>query len=129
MSQNESSIVTVWNYGGCALELDMTDVEMVERYENVFKRVEEAQKALPKEGTHSEILRAYCRMLREVFDGLFGPGTSQQLFGKRNNARVMTEAYEDFLAFVNKQANGLGELQNRITARYSPNRAQRRNAK
>ncbi len=129
MSQNESSIQTVWNYGNCAFELDMSDVEVIERYESVFNHMEEAQKALPKEGTHSEILRVYCQMFREMFDGLFGPGTAQQLFGDRNNARIMTEAYEDFLAFVNRQVAGLGELQNRITARYSPNRAQRRAAK
>lgn len=126
MSQTSSEKNTIWRYGDCALELDMTDVETVERYESVFKRMENAQNTVPATGTHSEILRAYCQMFRDVFDGLFGTGTSQMLFGDKNNARVMTEAYENFLEFVHAQVSGLDELKNRITSRYSPNRAQRR---
>lgn len=127
MSQNENPMdCTKWHIKGIELELDMQDVATVERYEAAFARMGETEKNLPKDGKASERLRAFCRMFRNLYDDIFGPGTSDKIFGDNDNARVATEVYEQFLEFVSGQRNPVDEIQNRIADRFSPNRAQRR---
>lgn len=126
MSQMNPQTGTVWCYNGVELELDLTDVETVERYEEVINSMDTGMKNIPKDGKQSDILRAYCNLLRGVFDDLFGEGTSEKMFGEKLNATQITEAYEDFLGFVAGQGSKVTDIQNRIVNRYSPNRAQRR---
>ncbi len=125
MSQftNEAAI---WRYNDCEFEFDLTDVDNIELYEKTFAKMQEDVKNMPKDGNRSAIIRAYCRSLRDVFDSLFGAGTSDKLFGSRYNATEITVCYESFLEFVTGQNKALSDLQNRVTSRYSPNRAQRR---
>ena len=127
MSQftNEAAI---WRFNDHEFKLDLTDVDNIELYEKTFAKMQEDIKAMSPAGSQSEIVRAYCKTLREVFDNLFGAGTSDKLFGQRNNATEITACYENFLEFVTGQNKSLTDLQNRITSRYSPNRAQRRAA-
>lgn len=126
MSQVNPQPSTVWTYNGVEMELDLTDVEVVERYEEVIESMDAGIKNLPKEGKQSEILKAYCLLMKGIFDDLFGEGTSTKMFGEKLNATQITEAYEDFLAFVAAHGSRVTEVQNRIVNRYSPNRAQRR---
>ena len=126
MSQVNPQSSTVWTYNGVEMELDLTDVAVVERYEEVIESMDSGIKNLPKEGKQSEILKAYCMLMKGIFDDLFGEGTSTKMFGEKLNATQITEAYEDFLAFVAAQGSRVTEVQNRIVNRYSPNRAQRR---
>lgn len=79
MSQftNEAAI---WHYNDLSFELDLTDVDNIELYEKTFAKMQEDVKNMPATGTQSEIVRAYCRVMRDVFDNLFGAGTSDKLF-------------------------------------------------
>ena len=116
----------VWRYNDCEFTLDLSDTDTIALYEKSFKQMQEDVKKMPKEGTKSEIVRAYCQVLRDVFDRLIGDGTSDKLFGNRYNALEITTCYENFLEFVDGQNKAIGDLVNRMTTRYSPNRAQRR---
>lgn len=116
----------VWDINGIKLELDMSDVDNQERYENAFARLGETEKNLPKDGKNSERTRAYCQMFRSLYDDIFGEGTSQKIFGDVNNARIMTEVYELFLEFIQNQGEQLNQTRSRVLDRFSPNRAQRR---
>lgn len=129
MSQTNPRESAIWRYNGQEMYLDLTDVETVEHYEQVVQNMGNGMNNLPKDGSQSSILRAYCELLRGVFDDMFGEGTAEKLFGDRLNATEITEAYESFLAFVSEQGQQVTNIQNRIVNRYSPNRAARRAAK
>lgn len=118
----------VWHINGIELELDMGDVAVQERYEKAFAALAENEKNLPKAGLNSERTLAYCNMFRALYDDIFGDGTSQKIFGNTNNARIMTEVYEQFLEFIQNQGEQLNHTKNRVLDRFSPNRAQRRAA-
>jgi len=118
--------LTTWEYNGQSFFLDLQDVETAERYEAAFEKMDESEKTFPRTGKTSAIYRAYCAMLDDLFDALFGAGTRQKLFGDTMNAGSRTDAYESFLAFASKQAASSAERRAGIVAKYSPNRAQRR---
>lgn len=119
---------TVWHINGHDLALDMQDVDVLERYERAFEIMAEDERNIPKEGKSSVILRAYCKMFRDLFNNIFGDGADKLIFGDQNNSRVMIEVYENFLDFASSQGKSATEVRNRIQSRYSPNRAARRAA-
>lgn len=129
MSQNEtlkSENLTQWDYNGIILTIDMHDVDDSKRYEDAFEKMGEKEKRLKKEGKNSEILLEFCNLFRELFDDLFGEGTSQKMFGNKNNVKTILEAYDQFLEFIKGQGNAVSSIRESIVGRYSPNRAQRR---
>ena len=89
--------------------------------------MEDESKAMPKDGMKSVLIRHYCTMIRNFLDRIFGEGTSHKLVEKESGI-ALTDCYESFLDFVASQNQLLSDKQNRITSRYSPNRAQRRAA-
>lgn len=124
-----SQITTTWEINGISLEFDLQDVEQTRRYESAFDRMGEDEKAIPKDGSLSDVLEAKCRMFRNLFDRIFGEGTSARLFGERNHQGEMMAAYESFLQFISEQSRQILEADNQLVQRFSPNRAQRRSAK
>lgn len=129
MSQKENitPIVNpkVWNYKGLNLELDMTDVDVVERYEAIFDEMQEREKALPKTGKASEVLRAHYNWFVEVFDKIFGEGIGVQVCGEKKSLSNCYDAYDSFLLFISSQKAAQRERVARIGTTYL-NRAQRR---
>lgn len=126
MSQNKTQRdYTVWKINGIELKLDIHDVDTMEHYEDAFNKMGEAEKSLPVTGKASARVRAYCQIFRNLFDDIFGEGTSQKIFGDVNNSTTMLEVYEDFLKFIANQQKQTDEINNRIM-QFSPNRAQRR---
>ena len=120
---------TVWKINGIELKLDIHDVDTMEHYEDAFDKMGEAEKSLPVTGKASARVRAYCQIFRNLFDDIFGEGTSQKIFGDVNNSTTMLEVYEDFLKFIADQKKQTDEINNRISdyiMQFSPNRAQRR---
>ena len=124
MSQNLDA--TKWECNGHTFELDMQDVDTVEKYEDAFATLSKEELALPKEGKNSTRVRAYCKMFRNLMDNLFGEGANIEIFGEKDNSRAVTEIYDKFLEFIVKQQTEFSNLQNKIQSKYSPNRAQRR---
>lgn len=125
MSQFKNE-AAVWRYNGVEFELDLMDVDTIELYEKAFAKMQQDTKNIPKTGGKAEIVHGYCKVLRDLFDRLLGDGASAKLVGEKDNAAVITACYEDFLSFVAAQNQALNDTVNRISARYSPNRAQRR---
>lgn len=126
MMEEEKSYI--WHIRGLDLELDLHDADTMELYEKAFAEMSEDIKKLPKDGASSQIVKAYCRIFKALYDRLFGNGTSEQIFGEKNNIRDINEVYDDFLEFVQSQQVDLEAFSNRLSAKYSPNRAQRRAA-
>ena len=128
MSQTNPRESAIWRYNDVELHLDMSDVAEMEHYEKVIARFDDSRKKLPKDGPYSQVMRVFCTNLRDFFDDMFGAGTAEKLFADRLNGSELTEAYEDFLRFVAAQGERISAITNRISERYSPNRAQRRAA-
>lgn len=121
----------IWEINGLSLELDLEDVETLERYEDAFAKMAEDEKAIPKEGKKSAVIRAYCEMYRRLYDRLFGEGTSDKIFADtRLNAEAYENVYFSFLEFAHNQADLSSKRKAEMLMKYKPqNRQQRRAVK
>lgn len=112
-----------WETNGTSFEFDVTDADDCERYENALEKLRKNEQNIKKDGKESEIIRAFCKMFGEFFDEVLGEGASEKIFaGKKTSFTVYLEVYDDFLAFVRGQKDGMQER----FAKYQPNRQQRR---
>lgn len=103
------------------LDFDIFDVDIAERYENALEKVQEEGK--PVEGEkNSVVIRRQCNSIFNFFDEVFGEGTSKDIFGDRVNLMLCLKAFEEVVEDVAEQTKEAEKL----TAKYSPNRAQRR---
>lgn len=121
----------IWEINGLSLELDLQDADTSERYEKAFEAMQNSENSLPKDGKLSERIRAYCKLFRDLFDSLFGEGTSEKIYaGVPDNTDRYDEIYFNFLDFVAEQRNGILQRKTERFAKYRPaNRQQRRAAK
>jgi hypothetical protein len=129
MENEETAVLgpTEWEYNGYRFELDLQDVDVAERYETCFDKMEKAEKAVPKTGNNSTILRHYITMFKDLFDGLLGDGAYDKITGGKNNVRLCMAAYDNLLQFIGRQKEASDAQSKAYIDRYS-NRAQRRAA-
>ncbi len=106
---------------GTELELDIFDVETVERYESALEKMSERAKGIKCEKA-SESIREQCQLVFDCFDDIFGQGTAERLFQGKRNLVTCLRAFEEMVDQVGEQKATLDELVNR----YSPERLQRR---
>lgn len=111
---------------GVVLEIDMEDVDFLEKLENAFEKMGEEESAAQKIGKQSDIARAYCKMFYHLFDNVFGEGTGQKIFAGKNNLRIIDETYEKFISICAEQTQDSQKRKEKIVAKFQPNRAQRR---
>lgn len=115
-----------WEINGISLPLDLEDVAVMERYEAAFTKMNDEEKALPKDGKRSEMLRAYCTMYRNLYDGIFGEGTADKIFGESMNARIYDEIYGKFLDFVAEQITEANRIRAERVRNYHPGKNKRK---
>ena len=115
---------TAWRYNDLEFELDMQDVETVERYEAALEAMGRREVEIPSQGPVSTILREYCNLYIELFNDLLGiDDARERLFGGKLNAAACEEAYDSLLSFVKAQAAQSEARRSAILAKYSPDRA------
>lgn len=120
----------IWEINGLSLELDLEDADCEDRYENAFEKMSEEEKQVPNDGKLSTRIRAYCKLFRDLYDRLFGEGTSEKIFkGIPDNTDVYNEIYYKFLDFAAAQQIAAAEKRNEKLSVYRPNRKQRRSKK
>lgn len=120
----------IWKINSLSLELDLEDADCMERYENAFEEMSKEEKQIPKDGKASVRIRAYCRLFRNLYDRLFGEGTSEKLFkGIPENTDAYDEIYYALLDFVAAQSADAMAKRNEKLSKYRPNRQQRRSKK
>lgn len=117
-----------WEINGLSLELDLEDVETLERYENAFEKMAKEENEIPKDGKKSERIRAYCQLFPRLYDRIFGEGTSDKIF---KDVPMNTSRYEgiyfSFLSFVKSQGEQNAANRKNSIQKYIPkNRQQRR---
>ena len=102
-------------------DLDIYDVEVAEKYEKALKTVQEVPDKVDSMGL-SEGIRYQCNLIFAFFNTMFGDGTDKLVFGNRVNLLICVKAFEELVTQVNEQKKEIEKLSNK----YSPNRAQRR---
>ena len=119
-----------WSINGAELELDLSDADVMERYETAFDIMAEDEKAVPKEGKRSVQIRGYCKFIRNLFNNIFGEKTADMIF---RDVPVSCESYDEiyvsFLEFVHDQTAESAKKRAAMINKYTPNRQQRRSAK
>lgn len=124
MSQGNNK---VWEINGLSLELDLSDADVVERYENAFDKMKTAEQAIPKDGKTSERIRATCKMFYDLFEALFDEETADKIF--KDTPTSIPEyiaVYENFLTFAVAQRDTNQNYLAGVITKYAPNRKQRR---
>ena len=117
---------TKWEYNGETLELDLEDVDTLERYEAAFAEMQEHFHDLPEDAGTAARMRQYCEAIRFVFDRIFGEGTVARLLGEGLHVGDTEEAYLSLLGFVQAQTAAGAQRRTKLLAKYVPNRAARR---
>ena len=121
-----AEVNTAFEWNGKAFSFDLADADDVERYETALAETNVKAAEIPEGETDSARIRRECALLRTLFDGVFGEGSAEAMFGKKNNLRVMYEAFDAMIDFVAQQREAQeAERDARIErmARFSPARA------
>jgi hypothetical protein len=105
-------------------DVDIFDADTAEKYEIVLDKVVNSSKKLEGLKT-SAVIRIQCESVFEVFNELFGEGTDKKVFGDKVNLKTCLFAFEELVTHINEQK---GEVE-KIAAKYSPNRLQKRTKK
>ncbi len=113
--------LTVWSVNGQKLELDITDADTLERYENSIDQLKTAVPERASLPSMAAYVRAYCKAHRDLYDALFGKGTGEKIFADvPDNVRRYNAVYASFLAFVAKQAGAANAEMAAIQQKYLP---------
>lgn len=104
--------LTIWEINGVKLELDITEADTAARYENALNALKNDIPAVEiSELSASARIREICKAYRNLYDVLFGEGTSRKIFaGIPDSILKYNAVFEKFLAFVSKQANTRNQL-------------------
>lgn len=117
---------TIFTYNDFSAEFDIFDADEAELMQNSMDKMREAEKAMPKDGKISTLVRAQCGMLRDFFDWIFGDGSGKKICGEKDSFNNCKNAYVTFLNYVEEQKNEYVNATNEVRNKYSANRAQRR---
>lgn len=114
------------NILGVELELDLFDADVLEVYERENKRVVDRinDKGQYEEKSTADAIRYQCSVVNDFFNSLFGDGTADTIFKGKNNIKDHMEAF----AIVAQKAEDSNVEFNGILDKYTPNRAERRQA-
>lgn len=124
MNQNPK----VWEINGISLPLDLDDADAMEAYEEAFELMALEEEELPREGKASVRMRAYCEMYRKLFLDIFGDEALPLFEGVKDNVNYYESLYTQFLDFVQTQTTAAVQKRAQMLSKYTPNRAQKRNA-
>lgn len=112
--------------------MDILDADFSEKVEIEMEKVVEESKRSDsrfKQGgiKRSQYLKQQCKIIFDFFDNIWGKGTHEKIFEERLNLKECVHAFERFVnAYKEENEKEAKEMQE-LTAKYSPNRVQRRN--
>ena len=72
---------------------------------------------------NSEGIKVICDTVNEIFDNIFGEGTSEKVFSGKKDLLVSMKAFEELCVKYSESQNAMNDM----LKKYSPNRAARRN--
>ena len=119
---------------GKEIEFDFFDADEMEKWDKYTEEMKATINKLDvKNMKQSEFIRKFCTAIERSFDGIFGEGTSKEIFEGKQNFRLCVDAYKDLVKARKEQdkeivseMNGLQKELEEIDKEYAPNRATRR---
>ena len=111
---------TIWEYNGSQFELDLTDLEFAERYEKSLANLQEREKNRTKDGSLSDRIREYDKMIRGLFDDIFGEGAGDAVLGAKISTKNCDIAFDSMLEFVLKQQEENSRAAEALVSKYKP---------
>ena len=102
-------------------DLDIFDLEVAKKYEkslNILDEISEQAKSM----SIVDGIETQCNAIFDVFNTMFGEGTDKKIFGDKINLLTCLKAFEELVVQMNEQKSEI----EKISSKYSPNRAQRR---
>lgn len=115
-------------FNGVELELDLLDADVMEEYDkNINKIVDDVKEPTQYEGKSvADQMRIQCGHVKRFFDTTFGEGTSEKLFGEKNNLGDCLEAFGIASDLAKKENEKTREIMSKYTPDRVQNRAERR---
>lgn len=88
---------------GTELDFDLFDADFAGAYETAVSGLTGALSELPEDMGLEATVRAQCGLIFDFFDGLFGAGTSGEIFGGSVNLRSCIAALREFNDIARRQ--------------------------
>lgn len=93
------------------LELDLYDADVMDRYTEAIKKLEEKEKNKSIKGlSNGDIIRQECQMVFDFFNEIFGEGTDKKVFGNKTNIKICLEAFKQVVEYSASIDKGLAKL-------------------
>ena len=112
------------NVLGVELEMDVYDVDVFEKFEHEVVEVKNKVDEAENEKTNVQKLRRQCAIVKEFFDNVFGPGTSDKVFKGKDNIKDCTDAYIIVISAFSEAVHTYGEAMesshDEIMSKYAP---------
>ena len=127
-SKKQKTTQTIWTYQNRTFELDMNDLDALDKYDKAVEAMKSAFAECPHGATDARRLIAYCEGIRRMLDTLFGEGTADELLGDTKRPTDFDDVYESLTDFVHEQTAANAERRSQILNKYKPrqSREQRR---
>ena len=120
----------MFTVNGKELEYDIFDLEKAELFDREMNTVVEKMNVLSAEKeqlSFSESVRRQCEAVAECFDHLFGPDTAARIFDGKVNLVLALTSFGELVDGINAQKSQIERMANSTAAKYTKNRAARRN--
>ena len=107
---------------GVEFDIDFTDADFIERYDEKTKEVEQQIGALREKSlSPAQGIRQECKIIKDFLDYVIGDGTSEKIFQGKDSLNLCLNAFEDMINEVDRQQQ---EFDARLK-KYSPERTKR----
>lgn len=119
---------TTWKYNGQSFELDLNDLNTLERYDAASDAMKNVFRGVPSGASDARQLITYCAGIRALVDTLFGEGTAAMLLGDSQKPTDYDDLLESFGDFCRAQTEENAKRREVLLDKYkpNPNREQRR---
>lgn len=114
-----------YSYNGKTYSLSLTNVATMERLEDAFFKLSDADKGAPKDGRASALYRYYVDAFRTFFDSVLGAGAFSEMFGTEEDYEKCIEAYNAFCECIANDRIEREKRASEILSKYSYRRAKR----
>ncbi len=100
----------IWSFGGQDYRFDISEARCAERLERALEALREEICDGCADKYTAPSLERHCRMIEAFFDTVLGEGCGKTVCGGGESAEAHSEAYVDFILFVNSEVRRLSEL-------------------
>lgn len=121
--------MAIFKFGNFETEIDTSDFDFMQKYEEAEKRAQEEERDAKKDGAYSEIIEGQYSVIFSFFDSVFGAGTSEMMFEGKKNIRLCNRAIGEFNDAVFSDASALADEISATATKYTGSREQRRRTK